>query len=120
MVGRSKPLPNKNPSIFIFIFINRKLLIFIIAPGPGAYNSAYTDFGGLHDYNKTKSFDARATRTYHDSVKKTTFQTNTNENHNYYTTGFKQDFLDFNKNTVENRKQLKEGLDEGEDLQKEV
>ena len=71
----------------------------------------YTEFGGIHDYNKTKSYDGKGTKTFYDSVKRTTQNNNTNDNNNnnYYTTnGFKYDFIDFNKITNENRKHLKE------------
>jgi len=47
-------------------------------------------------------------QTYNDTVKRTTFNTYTNENNHYYTTGFRYDFLDFNKITEENKKLLKD------------
>lgn len=79
-----------------------------LAPGPGAYNTTFTEFGGLHDYNKThKSFDGRAIKTNNDSVKRSNFfNTNANENNKFNTTSLKNDLMDFNKITNENKRNL--------------
>jgi hypothetical protein len=55
----------------------------------------FTEFGGLYDYNKTIE---KKSKTFFDSMKKTTVETYEN-NPQYFTTGFKNDFIDFQKIT---------------------
>lgn len=47
-------------------------------------------------------------KTYNDTFKRTNFNTNTNEYNHHYTTGLKYEYLDFNKITNDNKKNIKE------------
>ncbi len=64
---------------------------------------SYTEFGGLYDYNKTRSFDGRAFKTNYDNAKANSNYITTNENVRYYTTGFKNDYMENHKKDLENK-----------------